>query len=99
MWNHHPVVDMEFLATPNTDNFLPYAEFGVVPEDVLTKFIEDRASTFLVTARLKSKLESADLSRVAEEVVHRASIFTSTYKTKCNDTGKRRHTHKSCPLV
>ena len=99
LWNQHPVADMEFLAAPNTDSFLPHAEFGVVPEDVLTKFVEDRASTFLAAARLKSKLESADRSRVAEEVVQRANIFTSTYQTKCKDTGKRRHTFKTCPLV
>jgi len=89
---------MEFLAAPNTDSFLPHAEFGVVPKDVLIK-VEDRASTFLAAARLKSKLESADRSRVAEEVVQRANIFTSTYQTKCKDTGKRCHTFKTCPLV
>ena len=36
-----------------TDSFLLHAEFGVVPEDVLTKFVEDRANTFLAAARLK----------------------------------------------
>ena len=66
---------------------------------MLTKFVEDRADTFLAANRLKSKLESADRSRVAEEVVQRASIFSSTYQTKYNDTGRRRHTHKTCPLV
>ena len=99
MWNQHPVADMEFLAAPNTDSFLPHAEFGVVPKDALTKFVEDRASTFLDAARLKSKFESVDRSRVAEEVVHKASIFASTYQTKCKDTGKRRHTFKTCLLV
>ena len=98
-WNQYPVADMEFLETSNTDSFLPHTKFGVVPDNVLTKFAEDRASTFLAAARLKSKLESVDRSRVAEEVIHRASIFTSTCKTKCNNTGKRRHIHKSCPIV
>ena len=99
LWNQHPVTDMEFFALPNTDSFPPHAEFGVVPEDVLTKFVEDRAGTFLAATRLETKLESADQSRVAEEVVQRASIFSSTCQTKCNDTGRRRHTHKTCPLV
>ena len=66
---------------------------------MLTKFVADRADNFLTATRLKSKLESADRSRVTEEVVQRASIFASTYQTKCNDTSKRQHTHKSCPSV
>ena len=90
---------MECLASPNADSFPPHAEFEVVPKDVLTNFVEDRANTFLAATRLKSKLDSADRFRVAEEVVQRASIFTSTYQIKYNDTGKRRHTHKSCPSV
>ena len=90
---------MECLASPNADSFPPHAEFEVVPKDVLTNFVEDRANTFLAATRLKSKLESADRSRVAEEVLQRASIFSSTCQTKCNDTGRRRHTHKTCPLV
>ena len=57
-----------------------------MPEHVSTKFVKDRVNTFLAAARLKSKLESADRSRVAEEVVQRASIFTSTYQTKCSNT-------------
>ena len=89
LWNQYPVAGTEFLKTPNTDSFLPHAEFGVVPKDVLTKFVKDRASTFLAAARLKSKLESGDWSRVVEEVVQRVSIFTSTYQTKCDDNGKR----------
>ena len=88
-----------FLASPNTDSFPPRAEFRVVPKDVLTTFVEDRLNTFLAATRLKWKSESADQFRVAEEVVQRESIFTSTYQTKCNGTGKRQHTHKTCPSV
>ena len=51
-WNQHPVADIEFLAEPNMDSFLPHADFGVVSEEVLTKFVEDSADTFLSAARL-----------------------------------------------
>jgi len=63
---------MEFLAKPNMDSFLPHAEFGVVPEDVLEEFVKDRAGTFLAATKLIAKLESVDRARTAEEVVQRA---------------------------
>ena len=75
-WNEHPVADMEFLAKPNMDSFLPHAGFGVVPEEVLADFVEDRAGTFLAATKLITKLESVDRARAAEEVVQRANIFS-----------------------
>ena len=47
-WNEHPVADMEFLAKPNMDSFLPHAEFGIVPEEVLAAFVEDRAGKYFL---------------------------------------------------
>ena len=73
---------MEFLAKPHMDSFLIHAEFGVVPEEVLTKFVEDRADTFLAATRLMSKLESVDRAKATEEVVQQANVFSSTYQTK-----------------
>ena len=98
-WNEHPVADMEFLAKPNMDSFLPHAGFGVVPEEVLADFVEDRAGTFLAATKLITKLESVDRARAAEEVVQRANIFSSTYQTKDVDGKKWRHTFRTCPLV
>ena len=97
--NEHHVADMEFLAKPNIDSFLPHAEFGVVPEEVLSEFVENRAGTFFATEKLIGKLEAVDQARVAEEVVQRANAFSSTYQTKYVDGKKWRHTFKSCPVV
>ena len=47
------MADMEFLAKPNMDSFLPHAEFGVVPEEVLAEFVEDRAGTFLLSGQCR----------------------------------------------
>ena len=69
------MADIEFLAEPNMDSFLPHADFGVVPEEVLTKFVQDRADTFLAATRLTSRLESADRATAAEEVVQPANVF------------------------
>ena len=93
------MTDMEFLAKPNMDSFLPHAEFGVVPEEVLEEFVEDRAGTFLAATKLIAKLESVDRARTAEEVVQRAHVFSSTYQTKDVDGKKWRHTFRTCPLV
>ena len=65
---------MEFLATPR-DSFRPHAEFGVVPEDVLNKFVGDKTDTFLAASKLISRLKSADRSTEAEKVVQRLSAF------------------------
>jgi hypothetical protein len=66
---------------------------------VLTKFVEDRADTFLAATRLTSRLESADRATAAEEVVQRANVFSSTYQTKDVEGKKWRYTYKTCPLV
>ena len=71
-WNKHLVADMEFLAKPNIDSFLPHTESGVVSEEVLAEFAEDRAGTLLAATKFITKLESVDRARVAEEVVQRA---------------------------
>ena len=65
-----------FLSKPHTDSFLPHAEFGVVPEEVLAKFVEDRADTFLAATRLMSKLEYVDRAKATEEVVQVGGIST-----------------------
>ena len=64
------MANTEFLAKPNMGSFLPHTDFGVVSEEVLTKFVEDRADTFLAATRSTLRLESADRATEAEEVVH-----------------------------
>ena len=98
-WNQYPVANTKFLAEPNMDSFLPHADFGVVPEEVLTKFVEDRADTFLAATRLMLKLKSADRATAAEKIMQRANIFSNTYQTKDVKGKKWRHTFKTCPLV
>ena len=74
------MTDMEFLAEQNMDVFIPHADHGVVPEDVLCSFVEEHADIFLATTKLESKLKSADRIRDAEEVVTRANVlFNGTY--------------------
>ena len=68
LWNSVRTVNAEFMQS-NTDSFSSHADFGVVTEDVLCKFVNDRANTFLVVSKLLSNLESADRSTGAEEVV------------------------------
>ena len=68
LWNSVRTVNAEFMQS-NTDYFSSHADFGVVTEDVLCKFVNDRANTFLVVSKLLSNLESVDRSTGAEEVV------------------------------
>jgi hypothetical protein len=65
LWNSMCTVNAEFLRS-NTDSFSSHADIDVVPEDVMCKFVSDRANTFVVVSKLLSKLESADRSKGAE---------------------------------
>ena len=69
LWNSRRVADLRFFSEPNMDNFAPHSVFGVVPEEVLDSFVEEHADAFLSATQLKNKLESADRTRSAEEVV------------------------------
>ena len=55
LWNDTRAVNSDFLGARGADTFLPHAD-GIVPEDVLDKFVAERADTFLPASRLKSKL-------------------------------------------
>ena len=67
-------VDAEFMQS-NTDSFSHQAYYGVVTEDVLCKFVNDRANVFLAVFELLSKFESADCSKGAEEGMKRINAL------------------------
>ena len=68
-WNTHRVVDAQFLSEPSMDSFQPHVEHGLVPEEVLNKFVAEQGDTFLAAARLRSKFKSADQFKRVEEVL------------------------------
>ena len=74
LWNERRRIDSTYLSTPST-KFVPHIEFGIVPEEVLNKFVEDRANTFLAASKLLSEFQSADRPTAAEEVVQRLNVF------------------------
>ena len=59
LWNERRRIDSTYLLTPSTE-FVPHLESGIVPEEVLNKFVEDRANTFLAASKLLSDFQSAD---------------------------------------
>ena len=68
LWNERHIIDSAHLLTPLTA-FVPHVESGIVPEEVLNKFVENRANTFLAASKLLAEFQSADRSPAAEEVV------------------------------
>ena len=76
LWNESRIIDSAYLLTPST-TFVPHVESGIVPEEVLNKFVEDRANTFLAASKLLSEFQSADRSTAVEEVVQRLNAFRS----------------------
>ena len=84
------------------DSFQPHVEHGLVPEEVLNKFVAKRGDTFLAAARLRSKFKSADQFKGAEEVLKRLNHFcvVSGLDSNTQKSFKRkRSTFKNCPLV
>ena len=74
LWNERRRIDSTYLLTPLAE-FVPHIESGIVPEEVLNKFVEDRANLFLAASKLLSDFQSSDRSTAAEEVVQQVNVF------------------------
>ena len=59
LWTRVHIVNTEFLQ-PDTNSFVSHADFGVVPEKVLCKFINDKGNTFMAVSKLLTKFEPSD---------------------------------------
>ena len=64
LWNKRRKADKEFFKE-QVHPASPHTEGDVVLEDVLNKFVNERAKTFLATARLMSKMKLSDRVRGA----------------------------------
>ena len=100
LWNERRRIDSTYLSTPSTE-FVPHLESGIVPEEVLNKFVEDRANTFLAASKLLSDFQSADRTTAAEEVVQRLNVFRGrgTFGFEKDVKPKTHATFFECPLV
>ena len=96
LWNLHRKVNAEFLGA-DSDSFLPFASYGLIPEEALNKFCADRADSFLTTTKLLHKFNNMSLFDGAKSTVQRANLFHSAD----NDIANRASnvTFKTCPLV
>ena len=99
-WNKTCVVNAGFLQA-NTDYFLPHANYGLVPDEVLCKFVQGKVDVFLAGTRLLSDFESAHCPREVEDVVQRLNIFCGIFDVDKNGKRepKKRSTILNCPLV
>ena len=102
LWNSRRVADSSFLSESNMDSFMPHSVYGVVPGDVLDSFIEKHAGPFSSATQLKTRLESADCTKSAEEVVQRMCLAQSSYGfegLEINQAKRKTATFLTCPLV
>eukprot|EP00956_Cyclotella_meneghiniana_P026194 scaffold56008_cov50-Cyclotella_meneghiniana.AAC.1 len=76
LWNLHRKVNAEFLGA-DSDSFLPFASYGLIPEEVLDKFCAERADSFLSTTKLLHKFNNMSLFDGAKSTVQRANLFHS----------------------
>ena len=74
LWNEQHKANVEFFQAQDYP-FLPHTEGGMVPDEVLYEFTNERADTFLAAARLMSKMKSSDRVGGAEEVVQRLAVL------------------------
>ena len=93
LWNHHRKVNSDFLSA-DSDSFAPFATYGLIPEEVLSKFCEERAHTFMSTTRLMKSFDNMSLLDGAKQTAKRLSLFRSE-----SEATRKRSTFKSCPLV
>ena len=54
------MVNLDFLYA-DLDTFTPYATYGLIPEEVLSKFCEERAHAFLSKTHLVWSLDDVSL--------------------------------------
>ena len=54
------MVNLDFLYA-DLDTFTPYATYGLIPEEVLSKFHEEHPHAFLSTTRLVQSLNNVSL--------------------------------------
>ena len=96
LWNTHRKVNAAFLGA-DSDPFLPFTTYGLIPEEVLDKFCADRAHTLLSTVRLIEKFNNMSMVDGANNAVKRANLFHSAE----SEVGHRasQATFKTCPLV
>ena len=74
LWNQHRKVNTDFLGAAS-DSFVPFASYGLVPEEVLTKFCEGRADMFLSTTQLIRTFNNVSLLDGVEQTVKQLSLF------------------------
>eukprot|EP00956_Cyclotella_meneghiniana_P015030 scaffold22790_cov42-Cyclotella_meneghiniana.AAC.2 len=96
LWNLHRKVNAEFLGA-DSDSFLPFASYGLIPEEALNKFCADRADSFLTTTKLLHKFNNMSLFDGAKSTVQRANLFHSADNNVTNRASNI--TFKTCPLV
>ena len=81
---------------------MPYSVFGVVPEEVIDSFIEEHDDTFLSATQLNNKMESADRTKSAEEVVQRMCTAQKSYgfeSLEISQAKREKACFLTCPLV
>ena len=93
LWNQHRKVNSDFLSA-DSDSFAPFATYGLIPEEVLSKFCEERAHTFTSTTRLMKSFDNMSLLDGAKQTAKRLNLFRSE-----SEATRKRSTFKSCPLV
>ena len=93
LWNQHRKVNSEFLSA-DSDSFAPFATYGLIPEEVLSKFCEERAHTFMSTTRLMKSFDNMSLLDGAKQTAKGLSLFRSV-----SEAPRERATFTACPLV
>ena len=96
LWNHHRRVNREFLSV-DSSSFLPFATYGLVPEEVIDEFVCDRGGTFLAAPTLLQHFGKVSIAEGAQETIGRLNLCKLSLGLDKGD--RKKQTFKACPLV